>query len=291
MHGKHDDELLMYLEIIERRALAVESLIERAKLDTVLNIRKQIEAEFNGLSIERIPAKCHQKIDRAIQRYLELELNKIRAEYENKETALGSGGKPEGVGRVEKPGEAKPSDELGELERENRNLRDKIESLETSINRVDMLYLMQKKENEYLAEKVSKLERQLTNEKLKYENDLDDVKSDFAESRRRSSSGFSREKLLGVFKTTSTSDSDSLGTLQQKLEQQEKLNKSLEIAGDANQTRIRCLEDKVGELEKELGRSRQEVVDLLQQIRDLQGHAERRERKLREREVQLKVCD
>ena len=269
--GKHSDELLMYLEIIEQRALAVESLIEQAKLDTVLNIRKQIEAEFNGVPLQEIPAKCHQKIDRAIQRYLERELEKIRAEYENRDTGGESSGRLEGMGR------ARPSEEIGELERENEDLREKIGSLETSVNRVDMLYLMQKKENEYLTEKVTKLERQLTNEKLRYENELHDVKNDFEENRKSAES-----------KTELPSDSATVSSLYRKLQQEEKQKRALKVAGDADQTTIRCLEGKVGELERELNSSRQEVSDLLQEIRDLQGHAERRDRKLREREAQLK---
>ena len=271
-YGKHNDELLMYLEIIEQRALAVESLIEQAKLDTVLNIRKQIEAEFNGVPLQDIPAKCHQKIDRAIQRYLELELEKIRAEYENKDTGNESSGK-----RIE--GRARPSEEIRELERENEDLRDKVESLETSVNRVDMLYLMQKKENEYLTEKLTKLERHMTNEKLKYENELHDVRNDFEEN-RKSESDFSRGK--------GANDSETTASLYRKLEQEEKQKKALKIAGEADQTTIRCLEGKVNELERELKSSRQEVSDLLQEIRDLQGHAEKRERKLHEREAQLK---
>ena len=286
-YGRHDDELLMYLEIIEQRALAVESLIEQAKLDTVLSIRKQIEAEFNGLPLQEIPAKCHQKIDRAIQRFLELELEKIRAEYENKNTGNESSGKPEDVGRVSESrsmGQTKPSEEMRELERENENLLEKIESLETSVNRVDMLYLMQKKENEYLTEKVTKLERQLTNEKLKYEKELHDVKNDLEE---REESEFSKGKGLGG-KNEFASESEAITSLYRRLEQEEKQSRALKIAGDADQTTIRCLEGKVNELEKELSSSRQEVNDLLQEIRDLQSHAEKRERKLHEREVQLK---
>ena len=274
-YGEHRDELLMYLEIIEQRALAVESLIEQAKLDTVLNIRNQIEAEFNGVPLQEIPAKCHQKIDRAIQRYLEKELEKIRAGYEHKETGRESSGKPQAKDR------RRPSEEIGELERENTDLREKVGSLEMSLNRVDMLYLMQKKENEYLTEKVTKLERQLTNEKLKYENELHDVKSEFEES------NFSREKrtenaneLIG--------NSETMATLCRKLEQEEKQNKALRVAGEADQTTIRCLEAKVSELEREVQSSRQETSELLQEIRDLQSQAERRERKLRERETQLK---
>ena len=282
-YGRDGDELLMYLEIIEQKALAVESLIEQAKLDTVLSLRKQIEAEFNGLPLQEIPAKCHQKIDRAIQRFLEQELEKIRAEYENKYTGNESSDKPEGIGRVSESGsmgQTKPSEQIRELERENENLQEKIESLETSVNRVDMLYLMQKRENEYLTEKVTKLERQLTNEKLKYENELHDVKNDFEE---RGESDFSKENGLG-----GKSESEAMTSLYRRLEQQEKQNRALKIAGDADQTTIRCLEGKVSELEQELSSSRQEVNDLLQEIRDLQSHGEKRERKLHEREVQLK---
>lgn len=274
-YSKHSDELLMYLEIIEQRALAVESLIEQAKLDTILNIRNQIEAEFNGVPLQEIPAKCHQKIDRAIQRYLEKELEKIRAEYEHKETGRESSGKPEDKER------RRPSEEIGELERENADLREKVGSLEMSVNRVDMLYLMQKKENEYLAEKVTKLERQLTNEKLKYENELHDVKSEFEES---NSSRETRTENTNEFK----GNSETMVTLCRKLEQEEKQNKALRVAGQADQTTIRCLEGKVSELEREVQSSRQEISDLLQEIRDLQSHAERRERKLLERETQLK---
>ena len=280
-NGKHSDELLMYLEIIEQRALAVESLIEQAKLDTVLNIRKQIEAEFNGVPLQEIPAKCHQKIDRAIQRFLEQELEKIRAEYENKDTGNESSSKPEGVGRASEPrsaGSARSSEEIRELERENENLHDKVGSLETSVNRVDMLYLMQKKENEYLTEKVTRLERQLTNEKLKYENELHDVKNGFEEI----------EDFARGGRSEFASDSEAMTSLYRRLEQEEKQNRALKIAGEADQTTIRCLEGKVNELEKELSSSRQEVNDLLQEIRDLQSHAERRERKLQEREVQLR---
>ena len=274
-YGKHGDELLMYLEIIEQRALEVESLIEQAKLETVLNIRNQIEAEFNGVPLQEIPGKFHQKIDRAIQRYLEKELEKIRAEYEHKETGRESIGRPEGKER------RRPSEEIGELERENTDLREKVGSLEMSVNRVDMLYLMQKKENEYLTEKVTKLERQMSNEKLKYENELHDVKSEFEEI------NFSREKQTEN-KNELKENSETMATLYRKLEQEEKQSKALRVAGEADQTTIRCLEGKVSELEREMQSSRQEISELLQEIRELQGQAERRERKLRERETQLK---
>ena len=288
MRAKHNDELLAYLEIIEQKALAVESLIEQAKLDTVLRIRNQIEAEFNGVPLQEIPAKCHQKIDRAIQRYLERELEKIRANYENKEAVREPDDK---VGRMDREskqggmGRGRPSEEIQDLERENEDLRDRIGSLEVSVDRVDRLYLMQKKENEYLTEKVTKLERQLTNEKLRYENDLNNVKSDFEETRKHGN--FSNEKIVGG-KIDFGNDSETMASLYRKLEQEEKQNKALRVAGEADQTTIRCLEGKASELERELQNSRGEVSDLLQEIRELQGHAERRDRKLQEREAQLK---
>ena len=289
-NGKHKDELLVCLDIIEQRALAIESLIEQAKLSTVLNLRKQIEAEFNGVPLQEIPAKCHQKIDRAIQRYLENELENIRAQYENKETGEEPRGKPESAGQTSQSGSmrrAKHSEEFEELERENEGLHEKVGSLETSLDRVDRLYLMQKRETEYLTEKITKLERQLTNEKLKHENELHDVKSDYEQNSRRKDS-FTLENNRAGNESGMTYDSQTMATLYRKLEQEEKRNKALKVAGEADQTTIRCLEGKVNELERELGNSRQEVSDLLQEIRDLQSHAERRERKLHEREAQLK---
>ena len=267
------DELLMYLEIIEQRALAVESLIEQAKLQTVLNIRNQIEAEFNGLSLEEIPAKCHQKIDRAIQRYLERELEKIRADYESKET----GSEPSAATRPGSMGRASASEKLEELERVNGDLREKIESLETSVSRVDMLYSMQKRENEYLAEKVTNLERQLANEKLKYESELRNIKNDYEENIKV------EDKFL-----TGNENSETMASLYRKLEQEEKQNKALRVAGEADQTTIRCLEGKLTELEAELQKSRQRVNDLLDEVHELQTGAERREKRLQEREKQLK---
>ncbi|XP_028404356.1 cingulin-like isoform X2 [Dendronephthya gigantea] len=286
--GKHKDELLVYLEIIEQKALAVESLIEQAKLDTVLHIRKQIEAEFNGVPLQEIPAKCHQKIDRAIQRYLERELEKIRANYENKEAGSEPHGEVERIDRESKQsgmGRGRPSDEIQDLERENDDLRDRIGGLEVSVDRVDRLYLMQKKENEYLTEKVTKLERQLANEKLRYENDLNNVKNDFEETRK--DRNFSKEKTIAS-KIDFGNDSETMVSLYRKLEQEEKQNKALRVAGEADQTTIRCLEGKASELERELQNSRREVSDLLQEIRELQGHAERRDRKLQECEAHLK---
>ena len=283
-----DDPLLLYLEAIEERALAVESLIEKAKLDTVVNLRHQLEAEFNGVSLEEIPSKCHQKIDRAIQRYLERELENIRAEYES--------GKSEDQRRINGEELQRAStfdqEDVG-LKRENSALKKKIESLEESVSRVDMLYVMQKKENQYLTEKLSKLERQMANEKLKHENELDNIRNDLVEEIKMENGSLKQKlEVYGSAKGNADVDhfenSSRITSLYRKLEQEEKQNMALKIAGEADQTTIRCLEGKLKEMEGQLKSSRKEVSDLLSEIHELQENDHERGKQLRRCEMKLK---
>ena len=288
MHTENSDkdELLVYLEVIEQRALEVEGLIEKAKLETVVNIRHRLEAEFEGVRLEDIPSKCHEKIDRAIQRYLQHELENIRAEYERKESGNEVRTEGERLGRARTP-ERRDED----LERENSDLKEKVESLEKSVERVDMLYLMQKKENQYLTEKLSKLDRQMANEKLMYENELDDVRNGFVEDMEMENSSFKeRQEGDGARKggMGTMESSQKITLLYERLEQEEKQKLALKVAGQADQTTIRCLTERTRDMEGQLKSSREEVSELLREIHELQERDDVRERKFKQCEVKLK---
>ncbi|XP_046864505.1 ELKS/Rab6-interacting/CAST family member 1-like isoform X2 [Xenia sp. Carnegie-2017] len=273
---ENDDELLLFLDIIEQKALSIKSLIEREKLDTVVKLRHQIEAEFNGLRLEEIPFTFHEKIDSAIQKYLELELNKIGERYGEK--CVGNNSRN---GIEENDLYCLPDVEmLEELKRENCDLRDKVESLETSVRRVDMLYSMQKKENEYLTEKVVTLERQLTNDQLRHENELISTCNDCV-----------NKKENNVKICDRTDISETVNTLFHKLGQTERKNDALKMAGEADQTTIRCLEGKITELEDNLKYSRQEVDELLQEIRELQNQAKKLDDNILERDVKIRLLN
>ena len=302
-----DDQFMAYLNSIEQSALMYKLQVEETKIDTLLTLKRKLEDAFEGTPLEQVPLKFREKLHDILHQVAEDQMSKYRDLTAESEAELN---------RSEREYIPRLQDELDELNAENREikqqlgnlmanekeyseLRARIKELENALFTMKSHYQYKNGESEFLAEKITSLDKEILGMRMEYEQQLQDLRNENLElqeicidlendnrmltqnvkdmRRGDSSPAMVGSRLLPVPEVHGYQilQEDEYLNLQGEIEnlrirlgESDKQVKALTIASEADQAVIKNLEGKVQDMEGALAHARDSHSSVLSEVHE-----------------------
>ena len=304
-----EDQFMAYLNSIEQSALMYKLQVEEAKIETLLTLKSKLEDAFEGTPLQQVPLKFREKLHDILHEVAEDQMSKYRDLTAESEAELD---------RSEQEYVTRLQVEVDQVTNENREikqqlenlvanqneyseLREKIKELEEALFTMKSSYQYKSGESEFLAEKITSLDKDILSMRMEYEQQLQELRNENMdlqeicielENENRTLVNNSESMRSGESSPVITSPRLSsphgsngyqiirseeylnlkgeVENLRIRLEESENQVNSFAIASEADQAVIRNLEGKIQDMEGALAQAQESHSNTLSEIHESQ---------------------